>query len=269
MFFDRSRRGCASPSAGLARLAERAADRGRDGFVRLYVGAARGARRGATAAGLIGAAEAAGGRPRDRFLRSLLAVHDIAEMDRLDLPWWTFGAVERADSFLRARAGAARAFEYGAGASTLWLSRRCREVVTVEHDRRWWPGLAAAFDRVGNVRARLVEPVASADPRCPSRRAGWRGLDFAPYVHAIRAAGGPFDLIVIDGRARPSCLREAVEHLAPDGLIVFDNADRRRYTPAIVGSGLAVERRRGLAPAVPWPSETALLARGRGLLGSF
>lgn len=251
----------ASPATSWRPAAEQVIEAGRDGFARAYVAAARGARRLARASGLIAALD----RRRDRrfplFLRSLFAVHDIDELDRLDLPWWTFGAIERVDAFLREREGAARAFEWGAGASTLWLSRRCREVVSVEHDAPWWPPLATRLAAVPNVRASLVEPRAAAAPECPSGRAGWSGVEFAPYVHAIRDAGGPFDLIVIDGRARAACLDEAVHHLAPGGLIVFDNTHRRRYEPAIARSGLRVERIGGFAPAVPWPSQTALLSR--------
>jgi predicted O-methyltransferase YrrM len=242
-------------------LVERAIEAGRDGAAGGYVRLVRGARQLALASGALDMLD----RRRDRrvplFLRSLFAVHDIEDLGRLDVPWWTFGAIERVDAFLRSRGGRARAFEYGAGASTLWLSRRCARVVTVEHDREWWPPLAAHLKSLANVEARCIPPVLSQTPECPSRRAGWSGLDFAPYVRAIRQARGPFDLIVIDGRARSSCLREALGHLARGGLVVFDNADRRRYAPAIARSGLAVERFGGLAPAMLWPSHTALLAR--------
>jgi hypothetical protein len=242
-------------------LTESAIETGRNGFASGYVRLARGARVLARSTGLIEALDRRGERRLPLFLRSLFAVHDIDELGRLDLPWWTFDAIERVDAFLKARNGEARAFEYGAGASTLWLARRCARVVSVEHDRQWWPPLAAHLRRLDNVEARCVDPVPSRAPDCPSRRAGWSGLDFAPYVRAIRRARGPFDLIVIDGRARSSCLREALGHLARGGLIVFDNADRRRYAPAIARSGLRVERFGGFAPAVPWPSQTALLAR--------
>lgn len=251
----------ADPRPLRARLTERVIEAGRDGAASGYVRLARGARRLASASGALAALERRQDRKLPLFLRSLFAVHDIGELDRLDLPWWTFGAIAKVDAFLRARDGAARAFEYGAGASTLWLARRCRSVTTVEHDSRWWPGLVPHFRRVANVDARLVPPLRSRAPLCPSRRAGWSGLDFLPYVRAIRRAGGPFDLIVIDGRARSFCLREALGHLAPGGLIVFDNASRRRYAAAIARSRLAVERIGGFAPAVPWPSQTALLTR--------
>jgi hypothetical protein len=254
-----------SPSRGLT---ERAIEAGRDGVAGGYVRLARRVRRLAHASGALEALD----RRRDRrlplFLRSLFAVHDIEDLAELDLPWWTFGAIEQVDAFLRSRGGRARAFEYGAGASTLWLSRRCARVVTLEHDRRWWPPLAAHLRRLDNVNARCIAPVPSRAPACPSRRAGWSGLDFAPYVRAIRQAGGPFDLIVIDGRARSSCLHEALGHLARNGLIVFDNAGRRRYAPGIARCGLAIERFGGLAPAMFWPSQTALLTREEQVLAA-
>jgi hypothetical protein len=243
------------------RLTETAIETGRDGFASGYVAVARAARRLARSSGLIAALERRQDRRGALFLRSLFAVHDIEELDRLDLPWWTFGSIARVDAFLRARGGTARAFEYGTGASTLWLARRCCSVHSVEHDSRWWPPLAERLSRIGNVAARLVPPTPSSRPFYPSRRAGWAGFDFGAYVRAIRGGGGPFDLVVIDGRARAACLIEALRHLAPDGLVVFDNADRRRYAPAIARSRLAVERIGGFAPAVPWPSQTALLAR--------
>jgi hypothetical protein len=233
-------------------------------FVRGYVGGARGARRLADRSGLLGWLD----RNRDRrgalFLRSLFAVHDIDDLGRLDLPWWTFAAIRKVDAFLAARGGAATAFEYGPGASTLWLARRCRRVVAVEHDPAWWPTLHRRVKGLANVDARLVPgtPAGPEDP-APQRSAqpGWTHLDFSAYVAAIAEAGGPFDLVVIDGRAREGCLRAAQAHLAPGGLIVFDNPNRRRYRAALQESGLHIERHRGFAPTVPWPSQTALLAR--------
>jgi hypothetical protein len=249
------------------RLAERAVEKGRDGAASGYVALARGTRRVAHATGVLAALDRRRHRRGALFLRSLFAVHDIADLCALDLAWWTMDAVDQVDRFLTVLGGQAQAFEYGGGASTVWLARRCKRVVTVEHDARWWQVLTAQIGARSNVDLRLVPPEQAQDPACRSERAGWGGHDFSAYVRAIRAAGGPFDLIVIDGRARAACLAEAVGHLAPRGLIVFDNSNRRRYGNAIRGSGLAVERWGGFAPSVPWPSETALLADDPALAG--
>src|SRR3546814_1018846 len=67
-----------------------------------------------------------------RWSASLFAIHDIERMIALGLPWWNVAATREVAEFLRARPKA-RVFEYGAGASTIWLARHAAGVVSVEH----------------------------------------------------------------------------------------------------------------------------------------
>jgi len=227
-----------------------------------YVGALRAARSACNAAGVTAALERRGDNRSALYLRSLLAIHDVEDMVRLDVPWWTFPAIDAVGAFLAAGDGRVKAFEYGPGASTFWLARRCRSVAFVEHDAPWWGTFGPMVGGLANASGRLVEPApppAGTAPRVASQRDGWKGLEFAPYVEAIRDAGGPFDLIVIDGRARSACLEEAPRHLAKDGLVVFDNSERRRYRRALEASPLAATPHPGLAPALPYPSRTTIL----------
>lgn len=201
-------------------------------------------------------------RPAFLYLRSLFAIHDVEDMIGLDTPWWCFSAIARVEDFLRHRGGTARAFEYGPGASTFWLARRCAYVRFVEHDAAWWDTCRFPIADLENVAGRLVPPhplEAGEQATHGSGRAGWCDYDFKDYVEAIAEFDGPFDLIVIDGRARSACLAAAVSQLKPDGLVVFDNSNRRRYRKALADCGLRVCRCRGLAPALPYPSETTLL----------
>lgn len=196
------------------------------------------------------------------FLRSLLAINDIEDMIRLDIPWWCFSAISHVETFLGNHAGAARAFEYGPGASTVWLARRCGSVVFIEHDESWWNSFEPLVSDLKNVTGRLVQPrLLSPGEQSVygSARAGWRQYDFKAYVRAIDEAQAPFDLIVIDGRARAACLAAAAWRLKPDGLIVFDNSNRRRYRAALASCGFPKRRYRGLTPAAPYPTETTLL----------
>lgn len=199
--------------------------------------------------------------PRSRlatWLVSLFAIHDVDGLGRLDLPWWTFDSADQVAAHLRARPDA-RVFEWGSGASTLWLAARAGSVHSVEHHAGWAAALATRLP--DNVTLRVVAPLESAAPRVPSAKPGHAGLDFADYVAAIDGVPGTFDVVVIDGRAREACLARAVERLAPEGVIVFDNVDRRRYVEAIgtVADRLAVTMTRGLTPALPYPTRTALL----------
>jgi hypothetical protein len=224
-----------------------------------YVGGVRAARRAAERTGLLDRLDRSDSRAA-RHARTLFAIHDVRELSRLDLPWWTYPSIDEVDRFLTARGRSARVFEYGSGASSVWLGRRASEVHSVEHSEDFVHFLAPVLAEVPSVRLRHVEaPLVGPQARVPSQRHGHHGLDFAAYVESIEDIGGTFDLIVVDGRARAACLRQAVSHLARDGMIVFDNSNRGRYDEAILTSSLAVTRHRGWAPCLPYQSETALL----------
>jgi predicted O-methyltransferase YrrM len=117
-----------------------------------------------------------------------------------------------------------RCLEWGAGFSTLqfpallpqgavWLS--------VEHDAAWASMITQRNTR-DNVTVTLVRPDLP----------GWSGdgdaAAFASYLAAPRSAG-PFDLVLIDGRARSAALGVAAEVLAPGGVVVLHDANRATY----------------------------------------
>lgn len=201
--------------------------------------------------------------PRDGrtriWLKSLVGIYDAKALIALDTPWWTFAAAERVEQFLAGRPGA-RVFEWGSGASSVWLSSRAGIVVSVEHDEGWSEEIAPFLPgnvtllRVAADRQLGPDPVLSA-------RHGEEGRDFRDYVEAIDHQVGTFDLIVIDGRAREACLDHAVGKLADGGLIVFDNVDRERYRKALNArrDRIDVEWTRGLTPSLPYPTRTAVL----------
>lgn len=197
------------------------------------------------------------------WARSLFAIYDFEELAKLDIPWWTFKASKKVGDFLDANPQA-RVFEWGSGASTLWLAKRAKSVVAVEHDPNW-------AERVGeasppNARVRLVKSAIAQSPGqsvVSSSKPGYRGEDFSDYVSAIEAEDESFDLIVIDGRARESCMNRALDFLAVGGIVVFDNVDRLRYKRAIVAlsSEFRVEWTRGLTPCLPYPTSTAIISK--------
>jgi precorrin-6B methylase 2 len=225
-----------------------------------YIGTVRGGRNLAARTGLLRALE----RRRDSraalWLRSLFAIYDIDDLSGLDLPWWTFEAIEKVDRFLKDRPNA-RVFEYGSGASTIWLARRASEVISVEHDDVWFPEVKRRLAGFPHAKLRFVasDATPSADARYVSDKPAWRGRTFRDYVHAIDAESGEFDLIVVDGRARTACLEHARTRLAPGGMLVFDNSHRARYRRAIAQSGMEWERTRGLTACLPYPDETTLM----------
>ena len=111
-------------------------------------------------------------------------------------------------------------FEFGSGSSTIWFARRAGQVVSVEHDRQW---------------EQLVRP--HLPDNATLYLAEVRGDEFEaaerdPYTGALEHMGGEFDLILVDGMARNSCVRVATERLPNRGVLVLDDADRIAYRPA-------------------------------------
>ena len=92
-----------------------------------------------------------------------------------------------------------------------------------------------------------------------SKRKGHERRSFDRYVNAIDELDGLFDMIVIDGRSRIYCLERSLARLAPGGIIVFDNSDRIEYRHDIAKSGMNETALRGLAPCLPYRSQTSIL----------
>lgn len=198
-----------------------------------------------------------------RHLWSLFALYNVERMVMLDHPWWIYDATDQVESFLSDHARKARVFEFGAGASTVWLAKRAGQVHSVEHDARFAADMGHLVRELDNVVLHHVTPTPGVEGgTATSGEPGYEGQDFADYVSVVSEVGGPFDLIVVDGRARVACLAAAIPQLSEDGLIVFDNAARERYAPGLGDCGLEVEILKGHAPSLPWRETTGLLRRG-------
>lgn len=203
--------------------------------------------------------------PRDERLRhwaySLTRAHDSIGIAELDVPWWTYGAIDEVERWLAGREGDVRTFEWGSGASTIWLARRVTSVSSVEHHREFGEMIQVQLAAWPNANLDIVEPVPSESPAIGSAKEGHGGLDFSAYVHHIDEVDGMFGLIVVDGRARDACLAAALSHLETDGIIVFDNTMRRRYRQAIAAAPVVERTFRGLTPTLPYPDQTSILTR--------
>jgi hypothetical protein len=225
----------------------------------LYAGAAHGAGRALRSVGVLDPQPPLRDRRIRHWLYSLTAVHDVHAMVSLDVPWWTYRAIDEVDLWLGTRPKRARVFEYGSGASTFWLAARSDRLHSVEHHEGFAEVMSQELASVDNASLLVRPPTPSSYPAVPSAKEGYAGLDFSSYVASIDEVDGAFDLIVIDGRARESCLERALPRLAPDGIIVLDNSRRRRYRRAIAASGVRELRLGGLTPTLPYPEQTSLL----------
>jgi hypothetical protein len=100
------------------------------------------------------------------------------------------------------------------------MAHRVKSIVSVEHDTAWVEVVRAHLP--ANATLHLME-ARGDEVEAPSDD---------PYTRVLRDADAQFDLILIDGVARNSCARLAVERLADTGVILLDDADRLAYRPA-------------------------------------
>jgi hypothetical protein len=114
-------------------------------------------------------------------------------------------------------------FEYGSGASTAWLAARSDHVHAVEHDGTWFERVK---DMPGTDRADIRHVACAGDEL--------DAPDGDPYVVAPNTVADrrPYDLIIVDGMARRSCLAAAPGFLAPNGIVVLDDTERDTYRAA-------------------------------------
>lgn len=121
-------------------------------------------------------------------------------------PWISYDAAAELDAHLTK---SSRVLEFGSGMSTVWYAERAGEVVSIEDYRPWYEKVVALFAArgIGNVRYRF---------------AGTPDDYVAPT--AEEAAEG-FDLVMIDGSIRDSCVPAAIATVRAGGIIYLDNAD--------------------------------------------
>jgi precorrin-6B methylase 2 len=164
------------------------------------------------------------------------------------LPWITYPAIEFLSKRLRPDMAV---FEYGCGGSTLWWASRVRTVISVEHDAAWARKISA--EAPANVTIVHV-------PEDASGKYAQNALE-----HACK-----FDVVVIDGRDRVRCVAPAIAALAPNGVIVFDNSDRREYEDGyrrLQDEGFRKIEFVGMGPIVNYRFETSVYYRPGNALG--
>lgn len=121
-------------------------------------------------------------------------------VDGTPVPWVSYPAICFLNQLDFSRK---RVFEYGAGSSTRYWSRRAARVVSVESDQAWFEQIKAL--NLPNTQLHFASG--------------------AEYVNTI-AQNAPHDVIVIDGRWRFDCAMKCLAFLSSDGMVILDNAER-------------------------------------------
>jgi hypothetical protein len=217
------------------------------------------------------------GTPAAEALRNLPRWRASLRADRTPLrdrrPWLPFGVQDLLARELRADM---RVCEYGAGGSTPFLLERAGELVTFDVDEHWAARVADALPpsraRGWELEVAAPEPDPSTRPLDPSDPSAYvsaspafLGFSFRRFAQLIdRFDADSFDVVLVTGRARPSCLLHALPKVRPGGMLVLDHAERSWYQPALrLASPDRWDREdhRGPGPYAPRFWDTAVLRR--------
>jgi hypothetical protein len=148
------------------------------------------------------------------------------------LPWMNYHVI---DYIKKSIVKTSNVFEYGSGSSTLYWISAGAEVISVEHDKEFYDQL---FNKInGLAEYLLIQPdICTVDvnynPESPDwfQSSDFEGYSFERYVKSIDAfQDGSFDVVVIDGRARPSCIKRCIPKIKSGGKLIIDNSDREYY----------------------------------------
>jgi hypothetical protein len=170
------------------------------------------------------------------------------DADGEPIPLLTYPALD----FLRRRVPEqTEVFEYGSGYSTLWWARRVLRVEAVEHHEGWYERVRAQAPK--NVRLHLI-------PLEPD----------GAYCRKILEYNSVFDLVVIDGRDRVRCARNALGALKPSGVVIWDDSNRDKYQEGLGwlrDQGFRQIAFTGLTATSERQKETSILYRPDNVLG--
>ncbi|MDB5024821.1 MAG: hypothetical protein JWP78_2576 [Mucilaginibacter sp.] len=155
------------------------------------------------------------------------------------IPWVTYSFIDFIEERLNKQH---TVFEFGSGNSTYFYAKYAGMVVSVEHDKLWYDKIAGS------------KPENSEMIFCELIRGG-------DYCHIPGKLEEKFDIIIVDGRDRVNCCRQAVDALSPKGVVILDDSEREQYKPGIeflIKSGFKHIAFSGISPGLFYRKSTSV-----------
>jgi len=168
--------------------------------------------------------------------------------DGKPLPWLNYSVITFFEGHLEKNI---RLFEFGSGYSTLFFAERVDHVISVEYDREWF------------TKIKSIAPQNATLIFCEKNYDG-------NYCRTINKMNELFDMIIVDGRDRVNCIKQACNCLSTKGVIILDDAKRPRYKPGIeflLSQGFKMIEFEGLEPCGFSLNRTTIFYRGNNCLG--
>jgi hypothetical protein len=192
-------------------------------------------------------------------------------------PWMNFNVV----SFLeRELDETMTVFEYGSGSSTIFLSKKVKNIISVEHDLDWYLNIKNLLGsyKINNVDYKHLPPQSikgklnNLDFKNPesyySEDENYKTSIFENYSKAIcDYPDNYFDLVIVDGRARSSCILHSIGKVKVGGYLLVDNTEREYYLEPFKQRGTfknwTLKEFTGHVPGLAFYSSTTLLKKNK------
>ena len=164
------------------------------------------------------------------------------------IPWMTYSAIH----FLEKRVDRSmKVFEYGSGNSTFWWAERVNSVLACEHDRDWYELVLKSLPE--NVTLRQID------------------LEYGgAYTGEIMKFNNAFDIVIIDGRDRVNCIRNALNALSERGVIILDDSNDPEYDEGckfLHAAGFREIALEGMGPVMHTSKITSIFYQSNNCLG--
>lgn len=164
------------------------------------------------------------------------------------IPWVTYSFID----FIKERIKKQHTvFEFGSGNSTFFYARYAGIVVSVEHDKEW-------YDKIVKEKPENSEMIF-----CELVRGG-------DYCHMPMKLEEKFDVIIVDGRDRVNCCKQAADALSASGVVVLDDSEREFYREAVdflVKKGFKQLAFTGVSPGLFYRKATSVFYKNDNCLG--
>ncbi|QJD95532.1 class I SAM-dependent methyltransferase [Mucilaginibacter robiniae] len=164
------------------------------------------------------------------------------------IPWVTYSFIDFIKDRLRPEHAV---FEFGSGNSTLFYAQRTGIVVSVEHDQEW-------YEKINKTKPDNAEIIF-----CELQTDG-------DYCRMPTKLGEAFDIIIVDGRDRVNCCKQAVGALTPNGVIVLDDSERPDYKEGVnflLQQGFRQIPFSGISPGLFYYKSTTVFYKSDNCLG--
>ena len=170
------------------------------------------------------------------------------DQDNKPIPWVTYSFID----FIKYRLSPIHSvFEFGSGNSTYFYAKYARKVVSVEHDKEW-------YDKIIESKPENAELIF-----CELIRDG-------EYCRTPVRLGEKFDIIIVDGRDRVNCCKQAVNAVSANGVIVLDDSERDFYEEGInflETNGFKQLSFSGISPGLFYNKSTSVFYKTDNCLG--